>query len=368
MRAVIFLGLAVVVLCGNGVPLAAQNEERLIGGKKLDQWIAEIRSQDPSVREKAIRAVALHGKEGRKACRALIVELGDQDVSLRVNAVMTLGVVGFDEENVKKGVEALGRLVANDPQQIVQLQAAATLTTIGPDAKPAIPQLVQAVKNTYTSWEVRKAAALALRTVAIPSKENDGPDPRAVNALKFALNDISTEVRLEALMSLIFLGNPTDPVDLQSEKLALEKAIKDKDKLVSLWARVAFIRIDKISELHMIAIGQMLKAPEVIVRVNAASALGMIGPEAGTQVPLLIEALNDKEETVVAAAIGALGLMGEEAEKAITALTPFTQGQNEALKLLANEAIKRISDKNFRPKKEALKPDPKKPDPKKPKP
>ncbi|HEV3205278.1 MAG TPA: HEAT repeat domain-containing protein [Gemmataceae bacterium] len=366
MRPLFLAALAILSLVGIGMPLRAQEKEKTVGGKKIDQWIAEIRSPDPGVREKAIRAVTLYDKkEGRKACRALIVELADQDVSLRVNAVMALGMIGFDEENLKRGVEALARLVANDPQQIVQLQAAATLSTIGPDAKAAIPQLVLAVRNTYTSWEVRKAAAAALRTVALAK---EGPDPRAFPALIGTLGDISTEVRLEALMSLIILGAPSDSNDLQKAKLAFEKAIKDKDKVVSIWARVALMRIDKISELHLIAIGQMLKALEVPVRVNAASALGAMGPEAGSQVSHLIEALNDTEETVIAGAIAALGLMGDEGEKAISALTPFTTSQNEFFKLLAIEAITKISDKNARPKKEVLKPDLKKPDPKKPKP
>src|SRR5262249_49019765 len=133
-------------------------------------------------------------------------------------------------------------------------------------------------------------------------------------------------------------------------------------------ARVALMRIDKVSDLHLIAIGQMLKALEVPVRVNAASALGVIGSEAGTHVPPLIEALSGKEGTVGAAALPARGLMGDEGEKAITSLAPFTEGQNEGEKILATEAIRRIQDKNARPKKELLKPDVKKPDPKKPDP
>ena len=52
-----------------------------------------------------------------------------------------------------------------------------------------------------------------------------------------------------------------------------------------------------------------LKDPNVSVRINAAIALGDIGPDAKAAVPALIEALNDKEGVVRWRAVAALGKM-----------------------------------------------------------
>lgn len=346
---VFLAGLAGLNICFLlGTPVFAQGEDsHIIGGKNLKQWIVEIRNGDPGVRENAIRTVPLFGKEARKAGHALVTELADHDTSLRVNAIIAIGQIGLDAEDIEAGVKGLGKLLANDSQHINRMQAAIALGQLGPDARAALPQLCSAVRDTYNSWETRRAAAVALRFVA-PSK--DGPDPKAIHALVRAANDICAKVRLEALMSLIYLGRPFQKADLESEKLALQRLIRDRDLLVGLWARVALMRIDKISETHIRVLGQMLRSTNLAYRLNAANALGMIGPEAKSQVPDLIEALGDKDETVIGAAITALALMGDEARRAIPTLTKLAESKNEVLSGLAKEAVKSINT-NAKPKK-----------------
>src|SRR5262249_54137464 len=318
-----FIGLLLIAPSLDAQP----NEEKEIGGKKLKQWIAEIRHQDPGVRENAIRTVMLFGKDARKAGKALILELKDADPSLRSNAAIVIGTVGLEADDVEEGVKGLGRLVQSDNQAVVRVQAALALSTFGHDAKAAIPQLVAAARDTFASWEVRRAAAIALATVALDPK--DGPDSRAIVALTGNVrSDPCNKVRLHALSSLIILGKPPptpagDPqtsaqreaqaAALRGEKTALEAAIRDPDKLVSLWARVALMRIDKVSEAHLIQIGLALKSTDTTLRVNAAQALGMIGSEGKSQVSHLIAALKDKEPVVVASAAAALAFMGEDA-------------------------------------------------------
>ncbi len=337
-----------------GSPVRAQSDEPRIAGKNLKQWIAETRHADPGVRENALRTLPLFGKEARKAGHALITELTDQDTSLRVNAIIAIGLIGLDGDNLEAGVKGLSKLLLNDSQHINRMQAAVALGRLGTDAKAALPALCSAVRDTYNnSWETRRAAAIALRTVAA---EKEGPDPKAIHALARAASDVCEKVRLEALMSLIYLGRPHQKADFESEKASLDRLIHGRDLLVALWARVALMRIDKVSETHIRVLGQMLRSTNLAYRVNAANALGMIGPEAKSQVPDLIEALDDKDETVIAAAVTALALMGDEASRAIPALMKLTEGKNEVLKELAKQAVETIKNggkKKANPKKVA---------------
>jgi HEAT repeat protein len=325
-----------------GTPVVAQGDEpQVIGGKNLKQWIAETRSPDPGVRENALRTLPLFGKEARKASHALITELADQDTSLRVNAIIAIGQIGLDGENLEAGVKGLSKALMNDAQHINRMQAAVALGRLGTDAKAGVSALCSAVRDSFNSWETRRAAAIALRAVAL---EKDGPDPKAIYALVRGASDVCEKVRLEALMSLIYLGRPHQKADFESEKVGLERLIRDRDVLVSLWARVALMRIDKISETHVRVLGQTLRSTNLAHRLNAANALGMIGPEAKSQIPDLIEALGDKEETVIVAAMTALALMGDEASRAIPALQKLTESKNEVLRELAKQAIEQIKN------------------------
>ena len=77
-------------------------DDKEIGGKKLRQWIQDTRHQDPGVRETAIRAITLYGKDGRKAGKSLILELRDADPSLRSNAAVAIAAIGLDKEDLEE--------------------------------------------------------------------------------------------------------------------------------------------------------------------------------------------------------------------------------------------------------------------------
>jgi HEAT repeat protein len=246
------------------------------------------------------------------------------------------------------------------------VQAAMALATFGPEAKSAVPNLVNVFRDSQASWEVRRAAAVTLGTVAIDPK--DGPNPQAVAVLTDAVRrDTCSKVRLHALTALILLGRPPSGAEADGEKAALrraqaeafrneksvlETAIKDPDKLVSLWARVALMRIEKVTDAHLIQVGLLLKSADVALQVNAAQALGAMGTDAKSQIKNLIDALRDKEPSVVMAAAAALAGMGDAAKTAVPALKELESGQNELVKVAAAQALARINktDKAETPK------------------
>ena len=58
--------------------------------------------------------------------------------------------------------------------------------------------------------------------------------------------------------------------------------------------------------------------------MNAALALGKIGPDAKAAVPLLTKLLKDEERQVQVAAIHALGGIGPDSKPAVPALREFS--------------------------------------------
>jgi len=69
-----------------------------------------------------------------------------------------------------------------------------------------------------------------------------------------------------------------------------------------------------------------LKSEDLVVRQNAAAALGHLGPDAAqAAVPALTEALGDPEESVRRFAADALGNLGPAAASAIPALEELSR-------------------------------------------
>src|SRR5262245_19311548 len=61
-----------------------------VGGKTLDQWLQAIRSQDPSVRETALKAIPYFGEAARTAAPQLTARVEDPDAACRVYAALAL--------------------------------------------------------------------------------------------------------------------------------------------------------------------------------------------------------------------------------------------------------------------------------------
>jgi len=315
----------------------------MAGGKSIDQWIKEIDDHDPFVREQAIRVVMQFGPAAKKAIPALLRQLSTtNDLSPRTNAIIALGIVTTsDPAQLKDVVEALDRML-NSNQGIIRYQAAMSLARIGPASRAAIANLARVVADRE-SWEIRFAAANALGVAG--KDEQNGPDLRALKALIDRTDDVSKEVRLEALQSLINLGPPTSPQDVAQIKTLLERKVKaDKDKSVAIWARVALMRMDaaSVNDANLTAIAKLIKGSDLATSIQAARALGVVGMESKGKVPDLIEALQSPEPLLVVEAAWALGRIGKAADKALPSLKTLQAHKEELVRLRATEAIKAI--------------------------
>src|SRR5262245_25848384 len=94
-----------------------------IDGKTMYDWMKDLKdSRDPGVRVRAIHALQFYGKDARETIPHIVKALNDRDASVRVNAAIAVGLIGFDAQQLSDGINALIRLVSSDSQGIVRYQ------------------------------------------------------------------------------------------------------------------------------------------------------------------------------------------------------------------------------------------------------
>ena len=247
-----------------------------------------------------------------------------------------------------------------DDSELVVSRACSALATMGPDAKEAVPALIEVLNLPSGGW----AAAQALgaigpdaRSASLPliltlnSKDFNArnwaawalgfispPVESAVPDLIKALKDDEDGVRCNAAEALGRIGPEAKPA-----VLALIEALSDKSYGVPSHAAEALGRIG--SETAVPALIEALKNYDWDTRREAATALGQIGSVVPTIVLALIEALKDD---VARAAAQALGRFGPEAMAAVPALVEVLQNhESQNMRDAAREALRKIDPQTF---------------------
>jgi HEAT repeat protein len=297
---------------------SGDNSVSEVGGKNLKQWLEDLKNQDASVREEAIRALVYFRQDWPRIIQPLVERLQhDTDSSPRVRAAIALGMIDVPKGvETSKVVQALSLRLLEDPQSIVRYYSAATLLNFGDDAREALAGLNKGAADPAT-WEIRHACVIALRAAGHDSQGT--PIKSAELALLKALHDPTYQVRLEAIMTIGALGRPDDVQLGLMIKQGLQDRLVDRDPTVKIWAYTALMALDEtIDKKHLQAVSKFLKGSDKVndknnamkVRLNAARALGTLGDKARDAAPALVEALDDKETQVVGTAAWALTRMG----------------------------------------------------------
>jgi HEAT repeat protein len=326
-------------------------------GKTLPEWIRQIKDPDPSLAETAIRTVAVYRSvASAEATPSLVDALSFRDTSLRVNACITLTMIGVDENYMARAVSELKRRLQQDNQAIVRFYAAITLGQLKRgQARLAVPELAQACSDP-ASWEIRRAAAYALGQAGAATSPTNPVEMNAVRALMRAAsrsNEYCSEVRLAAVISLGSVGIPPYPAEVHQMVQALTYALNDRYHPVVIWAHMGLIALGEPADRHVKAIAKYMTTrydktnkDGFEAHVQAIRALGVLKKDAKSEVPALIKELDDTKEEplVVATACWALGEIGRDAEPAVPALAKLTdqKGGNETVKATAKEAIDKI--------------------------
>jgi HEAT repeat protein len=263
--------------------------------------IKQLKDKDPNARSKAARALENIDPAAKDAVPLLIEVLKDRDPGypLAPIAAKALGRLG------SAAVPALMEtLEVKDGR--VQAYAATALMRIGPDAKPAVPALIEVVKKY-------KDPAHLARLNAIAALGKIGPGAK------------------EAVPTLAEVAKDKPP--MSAARLAAVTALGQ----IGPEAKAAVpTLIDLLGE-------EESKAGPL--RLEAARALGQIGGAAGEEATSALVALveNKKLGPARIVAINALGQIGAPAKNAVAALKKA--GEDAELKAAAVKAVERIESK-----------------------
>ncbi|MHC4398818.1 MAG: HEAT repeat domain-containing protein [Planctomycetota bacterium] len=311
-------------LLGEIGPDAAEAVPALIGA---------LRSSAPGLRHAAAESLRRIGPKAAPAAPALVAAL---------------------QAEVAEGVKRPGTRWTADYRahaQGIRWAAAYALAAIGPHAKEAVPALVEmlALDRDRSSprpysrlpasmrfeveraeTEARRAAAHALGAI----------DPGAiVPALVEALKAPNLAVRREAASALAGMG-----AGAKEAVPALIEALKDDDRVIRQHAAFALTGIGADAKeavpglIRIVGDGQLPSE----VRVRVLSALARIGPDAGTVLPALIEALEYNDLAVRRQAAMELAEIGPEAGPAVPALVVSLKGQYPSVRVSTAVALGRI--------------------------
>jgi hypothetical protein len=333
-----------------------------VGGRPLADWIKDIeKGRDSSIRETALLGVLNFGRPCREAAPYIIkVVRNDPDVSLRVTAINALVLMGswMKPEDRVATVDAFIEQLKNNRQAVIRHQAALAMSQFPEEARAnAIPALVANIHD-QGSYQVRRTIVATLSVLGVDPKAKTGPDPRVVQAVSDVLigrpfYEDCSHVRLEAVLCLGSFGRPAAPADLQKALLALLTATKDPDVSVQIWAHVAYMELDKVSEDGLNAVAKHLKDKDSSAKIHAAKGLAAMGKDSRSKVSDVADLLHDRDLEVVIAALGALAEYGTYAHSALQAVQSLAaekekipekerKGSDAVIMELCKAAIKRI--------------------------
>lgn len=351
MRWIVFI---VAFLCVSLILTAFASQKQ-----DMSSLVEQLGDEDASVRDNAVKAL---GGIGELAVPVLIQALSDDNPFVRLEATRVLGGIGKPAEHAVPALEKLLRdenvtirimaadalcnidnsrgdtvipvlmQALGDEDIVIRHDAVSALARIGANTEAAVPALIVAFEDENSS--VRAEAAEALARIGVP----------ALPALIQALDNESSLVRGTAAYALGGIGEPA-----KGAVPALADALRDERTegtyTVSFRAAVALV---KIGQPAVPALIQALVDPSSLARANAAYALGEVGYASGgigelaeEALPALIEMLRDKDKEARGRAAYALGGIGEPA---IPALIEALNHEDRDVRSNAAYALGRIGE------------------------
>jgi hypothetical protein len=400
--------------------LAAKDEPKkefewplAIDGRPLSEFIKDTVDTDPAIRQMALQKIPSFGPAARTAASKAVLARMDRskerDPGVRATAFEAAGSLallgkepGLEEEaDTREAIRLLKIAAEKDTGGGTRLHAIQTLASFGPKAESAIEFLVgQNMTTLEPAYETRRAVATTLGQIGF--HERNGPSNRALNCLTDVLiKDHSAAVRLAAYQSIVMLGPPLVPrpanaillKDIKDAKdipKADDKALAghisrikarlqpwkhepgshetepltglvERDRQVEIFARLALMRLDPVRELNdanLSGISKYAIAPgtDTGPKVQALSALAMMGESAAKKIDDVARAMSDENPSVATAAVMALVAMGPAAKPYAELVEKLkTRGSkkdekdpkdypNEAWVKLADDALKAIKE------------------------
>jgi hypothetical protein len=234
------------------------------------------------------------------------------------------------------------------PDPDARLAAAARLQWLGGYARPALPELLEAFKDS--SADVRAAAAhVALNVAAgLPT----GEEPEVVSAARAALADPDARVRAGAAALLVHHGAapPAGVLPALCGGLARpdEPCAGDAADALGLLGPAAAPAVPALRDLALApdaAVARKLPPGREFVRpadALAAAAVGALGKIGEPAIPALVEVLERGGPTAQSLAARTLGDMGDPARAALPALRRLALQTGNIASVWAKKAITKL--------------------------
>lgn len=300
-------------------------------GQALAETIADFWSPHPPIHDRARIALPRHGigvvrplldslstvdtltKEQRDQLPLVIGSIGPAAAPALVNylhnpneGVRMVAASSIGRLHVVDAIPELVRL-STDSSEMVRQSVVQALGLIGGEGgrrnrkQAAFTDRGRRVSR-WSRWLARKKGGS-------PGAVRPDPIDLAITALRSALTDASSTVRVEAARSLGLIGSPSA---VAAHDLVV--ALNDSDETVRSHAAEALGAIG--SAAHVPPLVALLSDPSSTIKVAGARALGSLGSNAASAVAVLATLLQDRDETVrnaVAEAIASIGTLNEEA-------------------------------------------------------
>jgi len=295
---------------------------------------------------------------GVRAIPAMTDALKNSDSKVRVAAAQMLAEIG---PAAKPAVTRLLDQALHDPVQYARTTAAAALKTmdlaaarqvmtasirtlkgedtparraactvlgsLGPVAKPAVPDLIVALSDVDET--IRMHAAGALGEIGIPAT-------LVIPALTKALHDPAQPVRHRALTLFAFSIPPTEAVTPHLKQLS-----EDKDLSIAILATSTLNSPHRQTQDRAGTYMAMFSYQRSAA-TYALPRLAQLGPDASTAVPAVIPILKDEHPLHRYLAAEVLGAIGPGAKDAVPALTAALQDEDAVVRESVAEALRAI--------------------------
>ena len=314
-----------------------------VGRSTIPALLHLLKHPKRDVRLMAVRALASLEEDARDAVPALHKLLEDEELVVRVAAARALWKIDRQVEKV------IPLLVSCLDQDQTARDAILHLEDMGTIAKPAVDALTRRLDDPNRTMRV--AAGKTLFKIG-------GPVDRVVPVMIREIQNRRSTSRTDAANILAEIGPAA------SDALpALRAVLQEDDLTVRLSVVPAIAKISQRMDDVLPVIVEGLKSPIASHRVEAANACGTIGSIAHVAVPTLIEHLADSDilvvspqflgvsfpqplnESVRQSLVSALGTIGPRAGSATVSLRSLLADADPSVRVRAAWALCKIEQK-----------------------
>jgi HEAT repeat protein len=306
----------------NAAEIAIQN----MGAEMLPHVVAMLSSDQSLDVNGACNAFGLIGGETQVGDEGLFALVQSEDYRKNFLGLKALQSMGNTALPIIDRVQEL----LHHKEFNVQLRACNVMAALGPNAEPALDDLLELAEKGNLS--VRSSAMIAIGSIGTVSD-----DPRILESLSSKLDQFKAMEKERALLGLAMMGERAKSVLPKVESL-----MNDRTKSLMPEAAYAFVQMGgELGEAEAVLLSlkdDFTYQNRVLVQIEK------LGQNAtAPMIDLAIEKLESTEPSVREAAVFALAKMGSRAQKALPELRKVAAKDEDILvRQSASDAIKAL--------------------------